>query len=64
LIAGPARTDFEHSIPPVEAHRYSIASARSLVERASSVPLALARRMLAMKRDDGRIDGLAQEASC
>jgi alkylated DNA repair dioxygenase AlkB len=24
LIAGPARTAFEHSIPPVTAHRYSI----------------------------------------
>jgi alkylated DNA repair dioxygenase AlkB len=24
LIAGPARTAFEHSIPPVAAHRYSI----------------------------------------
>ncbi len=24
LLDGPARTDWEHSIPPVEAHRYSI----------------------------------------
>ena len=24
LLSGPARSDWEHSIPPVEAHRYSI----------------------------------------
>jgi len=24
LLSGPARTEWEHSIPPVEAHRYSI----------------------------------------
>lgn len=24
LLAGPARSEWEHSIPPVEAHRYSI----------------------------------------
>jgi DNA oxidative demethylase len=36
LIAGPARTAFEHSIPPVTAHRYSITFRTLTRSRAST----------------------------
>lgn len=32
LLSGPARSEWEHSIPPVEAHRYSI-TFRTMVRR-------------------------------
>jgi alkylated DNA repair dioxygenase AlkB len=43
LLAGPARTEWEHSIPPVEALRYSV-TFRNLHERRPANPRSPGRR--------------------